>query len=214
MALGVALSASVAQGRADPGSTQPAAAAMSPETVAIVTGGGTVVVPNGLDNVIASFGVNARRPDGFAGGGAATGRVNYDKHANITGRHVNAPVLFMEAAMSATPSPNGTGGSAAMSADCTALAAECPGNAPAFLSVLVYVEDNSDQGATNDVFRIFFCTTAAAVPPANFSGTSAPAGCFGPEGGTLRSGNIQVRQTITGSAASVPTAARAPLRLP
>ena len=71
----------------------------------------------------------------------------------------------------------------------------------------------SHSGANSDVFRIFFCVTAPGLP-ANFNGSSAPAGCTGPEGNTLRTGNIQVRQTITGGSASVLTAARAPLRLP
>src|SRR6266568_469284 len=92
VATGVALSASVVQGRVDPMSTQPATAAMSQDTVAIVTGGGTVVVTEGAMNVVASFGLNARRPDGFTGGGPAAGRVNYDEHANVGSRHVNAPV--------------------------------------------------------------------------------------------------------------------------
>ena len=209
MATGVALSAGIAQGRIDPMSNQTAVAAMSPDTVAVVTGGGTVTVPEGAMNIVASFGVNARRPDGFTGGGAATGRVNYDEHGNVSTRRVNAPVMFMEAAMSTQPTPNGTGGNAAMSADC-APPADCPSG---FASVLVYVEDNSDSGANSDVFRIFFCVTAPGLP-ANFNGSSAPAGCTGPEGNTLRTGNIQVRQTITGGSASVLTAARAPLRLP
>ena len=213
VASGVALSASIAQGRAELGSAPAASSQLSQDTVAIVTGGGTVEVPQFPQNILASFGVNAKRPAGFTGGGAASGRINFDQHANIPGRRVNAPVLFMTAAMSATPSANGTGGSAAMSADCTAPAAECPtGNA----SVLVYVEDNSDQGANNDVFRIFYCTTAAAVPPPAFDGTiaSAPAGCTAPTVGPIRTGNIQVRSTITGTSSSVPTAARAPFRLP
>jgi hypothetical protein len=210
VATGVALSPGVVQGRVDPITTQPATAAMSPDTVAIVTGGGTVIVTETGMNVVASFGLNARRPDGFTGGGAASGRVNYDEHANVGSRHVNAPVALMQAAMSASPTPNGTGGSAAMSADCTA-PAECPSG---FASVIVYVEDNSDSGATNDVFKIFFCTLSPFLPGPTFNGSTAPASCIGPEGNTLRTGNIQVRQTITGSSASVPTAARAPLRLP
>ncbi|TME25592.1 MAG: hypothetical protein E6I64_10825 [Chloroflexi bacterium] len=210
VASGVALSASVAQGRVDPVSTSTAVAAMSPDTVAIVTGGGTVIVGESPMNVVASFGVNARRPDGFAGGGVASGRVSYTEHANVNTRHLNAPVVLMEAAMSANPSPNGTGGSAAMSADCTA-PAECPSG---FASAIVYVEDNSDSGANNDVFKIFFCTLSPFLPGPTFNGSTAPASCVGPEGNTLRSGNIQVRQTITGSGVNVPTAARAPLRLP
>ena len=76
MATGVALSAGIAQGRIDPMSNQTAVAVMSPDVVAIVTGGGTVTVTEGTTNVIASFGLNARRPDGFVSGGIATGRVN------------------------------------------------------------------------------------------------------------------------------------------
>ena len=87
------------------------------------------------------FGLNARRPDGFTGGGIASGRVNYDEHANVASRHVNAPVALMQAAMSGSPTPNGTGGSAAMSADCTP-PAECPSG---FNSVIVYVEDNAGR---------------------------------------------------------------------
>src|SRR5438445_632281 len=63
MALGVALPASVVLGRVEPLSAQPAAAAMSPDTVAIVTGGGTVIVTEGTMNGVASFGLNARRPE-------------------------------------------------------------------------------------------------------------------------------------------------------
>ena len=62
---GLALSAGIAQGRIDPMSNQNAVAAMSPDTVAVVTGGGTVTVTEGTTNVIASFGLNTRRPDGF-----------------------------------------------------------------------------------------------------------------------------------------------------
>jgi len=191
-------------------SNQTAVAVMSPDVVAIVTGGGTVTVTEGTTNVIASFGLNARRPDGFVSGGIATGRVNYDEHKSVATRHVNAPVTLMEAAMSASPTPNGTGGNAAMAADCAA-PAECPAG---FSSVLVYVEDNSDSGANSDRFKIFFCTSGPTLPGPTFNGSTAPAGCVGPEGDLLRTGNIQVRQTITGGGASVPTAARAPLRLP
>src|SRR5438270_8725892 len=210
VATGFALSAGIAQGRIDPQSNQTPAAVMSPDVVAIVTGGGTVIVTENLTSVIASFGLNARRPDGFVAGGGATGRVNYDEHKNVGTRHVNAPVVLMEAAMSATPTPNGTGGSAAMSADCAA-PAECPAG---FQSAIVYVEDNSDSGANSDRFKIFFCTGGPFLPGPTFTGATAPAGCVGPEGDLPRTGNLQVRQSITGAGASVPTAARAPLRLP
>src|SRR3989454_903205 len=89
--------------------------------------------------------------------------------------------------------------------DCTAPASECPSNTPAFQSVLVYVQDNSDTGA-NDVFQISFCTGPAVV---------SPLGCGAAEGGALRTGQIQIRASVPGSGGmSVPTAARAPLRLP
>ena len=97
-----------------------------------------------------------------------------------------------------------------MSADCTA-PAECPSG---FASAIVYVEDNSDSGANSDVFKIFFCTFSPFLPGPTFNGTTAPASCVGPEGNTIRTGNIQVRQTITGSGPNMPTAARAPLRVP
>ena len=207
----LALSSGIAQGRVDPISTGPSVtAAMSQDAVAIVTGGGTVVVTEGTMNVVASFGINAKRPDGFAGGGPASGRVNYTEHANVGSRHLNAPVVLMEAFLSSSPTPNGTGGSAAMSADCTA-PAECPSG---FASAIVYVEDNSDSGANSDVFKIFFCTFSPFLPGPTFNGTTAPASCVGPEGNTIRTGNIQVRQTITGSGPNMPTAARAPLRVP
>src|SRR2546426_9091244 len=111
---GAALPASVAQGRVDPSAQQPTRTALNPDTPGLVTGGGTVkvgVVPN---EVLASFGINGKRPAGFVpdGTGTAVGRINYDKHAQITGRHVNVPVTFMQIELSGTPSPNGTGGRA------------------------------------------------------------------------------------------------------
>jgi hypothetical protein len=73
---------------------------------------------------------------------------------------------------------------------------------------VVYAEDNSDQGAGSDVFKIFFCTGLPQLPPSNFNGTSL-AGCDGPEGGTLRTGNIQIRPDpgVTGEAMSTAAAA-------
>src|SRR5437667_370523 len=68
---------------------------------AAVTGGGTVFVPSGFTGmVLASFGVNARRPASFVGGGTAEGRINYDRHDKSAGNHVNVPVVAMEALFS------------------------------------------------------------------------------------------------------------------
>lgn len=177
-----------------------AEAVESPDTIAKVTGGGTVLAAPTYPTTLASFGLNARRPVGFVGGGTAEGRLNYDRHRNSTGRHFNAPVVLMQAFLTGTPTPNGTGGSAAIVADCLAVGAVCPTGSS---TALVQVEDNSDSGAGSDVFRIFFCTGAPQLP--------APTGCSGAEGGTLRTGNIQVRagpgvsgeQIATSSAAGV-----------
>jgi hypothetical protein len=110
---------------------------------------------------------------------------------------VNVPVIFMDALISGTPSPNGTGGSARIVGDCDALGATCP---PGDHSAVVEVEDNSDSGAGSDVFRIFFCTGPAAP---------APTGCSGPEGGTLRTGNIQVRPDAAAVGEAIATASAA-----
>lgn len=202
---GAVLSSSVVQGRIDPLSQQPTRAVVSPNTIAIVTGGGTVIAVVNAMNVVASFGVNGKRPAGFVqnGAGSAQGRINYDEHAQTPNRHVNVPVTFMNASISATPTPNGTGGEAQLIGDCTAPLAECPAG---FQSVLVHVIDNSDSGANSDVFEIFFCAGPASATP-----TCNPA----PEAsGTLRTGNIQVRSSLGAAGATAPTAARAPLRLP
>ena len=192
----LALSSGIAQGRVDPISTGPSVtAAMSQDAVAIVTGGGTVVVTEGTMNVVASFGINAKRPDGFAGGGPASGRVNYTEHANVGSRHLNAPVVLMEAFLSSSPTPNGTGGSAAMSADCTA-PAECPSG---FASAIVYVEDNSDSGANSDVFKIFFCTFSPFLPGPTFNGT----GTLDLGDGTAQTGGLALVATLTATGLTV-----------
>ena len=211
--LGAAFDGGVANGRI-PSSGQPSAALMSPDAAAVVTGGGTVIAPAGFGTAVASFGLNAKRPPGFTGGGAATGRINYNKHAQSSnGRHTNLPVMFMEAETSSTPTPNGTGGKATLSGNCGVPTSECPTDT---ISVLVYVEDNGDSGGGVDIFRIYFCSIPAFLPdPNTFNPTLPPPGCQGPEGGYLRSGNIQERVTgPSGSAGTAPTAARAPLRLP
>jgi len=182
----VAVSGGVAQGRIDPmtGGAH-VISSQSPDTTAKVTGGGTVLAAPTYTTTIASFGLNARRPQGFIGGGAAVGRINYDRHRNSVGRHVNAPVTQMQA----FDGSGQTGGSASMIADCTP-PAECP---PGATYVLVYVEDNSDSGAGSDVFRIFACTGFVLLPDPGFTGTPAPSNCDAGEGGILRTGNIQVR---------------------
>ena len=199
----IALSGSLAQGRVDPTTAVRAASTQSQDTTAKVTGGGTVLAAPTYPTTIASFGLNARRPQGFVAGGAAVGRINYDRHRNSVGRHVNVPVVLMQA----FKGTGQTGGTATLAGDCTA-PAECPAG---YLSVLVYVEDNSDSGAGSDVFRIFLCTLGPALPGPTFNGVTAPGGCDGPEGGTLRTGNIQVRadagvlgeQTATAAAAGI-----------
>jgi len=193
--------ADIAQGRVDPLIQGQVTPQLSGDVVGTAIGGGTVVVTS-VPSVIASFGINGKRPTGFVSGGAAVGRINYDKHAPGSGRHVNVPVLFMTLELSATPSQNGTGGKAQLIGDCGAPAAECPSGTG---SVVVYVEDNSDTGAS-DMFNITYCAGPAAV---------SPTGCVVTEGGRTRTGQIQIRATgPSGSAATVPTAARAPLRLP
>jgi hypothetical protein len=183
---------------------------LSETTDAKVTGGGTVSVPAGLGTAVASFGLNAKRPTGSTNG-LAQGRINYDKHAPGSDRHVNVPVTYMQAELSGTPTPNGTGGRAAIVGQCGGTGSECrAGDA----SVVVYVEDRSDSGGGNDIFRIFYCFVTSP-DLTGFNGSTAPEGCFGPDGGTLRTGNIQIRPGGgSGSGPQAPTAARAPLRLP
>jgi len=180
-----ALSGSVAQGRVEMLTGSRLAMSQSPDTIAKVTGGGTVLAAPTYATTIASLGLNARRPSGFISGGAALGRLNYDRHRNSAGRHVNAPVTQMQA----FDGTGQTGGSASIIADCTA-PAECPAGTS---YVLAYVEDNSDSGAGSDVFKIYNCTGFAVLPDPGFNGTTTPPGCALGEGGTLRTGNIQVR---------------------
>ena len=201
----ITLSGSLVQARVDPLTTSRTLSDLSADTVAKVTGGGTVLAAPTYPNTVATFGVNARRPAGFISGGQATGRIHYDRHRNTTGRHVNVPVVLMQAVITNPQTPNGTGGDAALVGDCDAIGATCPANDH---SVVVYVEDNSDSGANSDVFKIFFCTNPAGPPPPGFNGTSAP-GCDAPEGGYLRSGNIQVRSTPGAVGETTTTAAAA-----
>ena len=186
----ITLSGSLAQGRVDP-LTSRTLTVLSNDTIAKITGGGTVLAAPLYPNTVATFGVNARRPADFVSGGAATGRISYDRHRDTTARHINVPVVIMQAVITNPQTPNGTGGDAALVGDCTMMGATCP---PGDNSVIVYLEDNSDSGANSDVFKILFCAITAAPPPAGFAGGPV-SGCDAPEGGTLRSGNIQVHAT-------------------
>ena len=187
----ITLSGTLAQARVTLPFTSRTFADLSGDTVAKVTGGGTVLAAPLYPNTVATFGVNARRPPGFISGGQAVGRIHYDRHRSTTGRLVNAPVVLMQGAITNPQTPNGTGGKAALVGDCTAVGATCP---TGDMSVVVYVEDNSDSGANSDVFKIYFCTGGVTPPPPGFAGGSL-LGCDPPEGGTLRSGNIQIHST-------------------
>jgi hypothetical protein len=208
VAAGATLSGGVAQGRVDPGVAQQAATQLSVDTIAVATGGGTVE-PD--PTVVASFGLNAKRPAGFnppGTNGDAQGRINFNKHAQLAGRHVNVPVKFMTAEIANPQTGNQTGGKAQLIGDCQASGAECPSSPPGIKSVLVYVEDNSDAGAGSDVFRISYCTSTASQTVTAPICPVLDADVF------LRSGNIQIRTNVSGSGGNAPTSARAPIRLP
>jgi hypothetical protein len=188
------------------------ALAADADTIAIVTGGGTVFV-NGTNGFIASFGINGKRPVGFVSGGSAVGRINYDKHLNDSAsvRHINVPVVAMAVVLSATPSANGTGGSANLYGDCTALGAECEGHTTGF--AFVYADDNSDNGSPPDMFKITYCSGAMPSPLPNVTpNPPGGAGCAPLDGGNLRSGNIQIRPAPTGTV-QAPTMVRTILRM-
>jgi hypothetical protein len=204
--MGAVTSTNVAQGRVDL-TSHVSASQQSDDTVSKATGGGTVFAYPQPDRTVSSFGVNARRPVGFTTGGLAEGRINYNRHRGGTGRHVNAPVILMESENSGTPGPNGTGGSASLIADCTVGQATCP---PGNVQAVVYVDDNSDSGANSDIFRIFFCNAPQALPLPDLSDPGAELqGCSGPEGGLLRTGNIQVRAQAGLAGEAMATAAAA-----
>jgi hypothetical protein len=211
--LGVVLAGGPVQARIDLGnSTGFSVVTLDANSVAKATGGGTILAKPFYPSTVGSFGFNARRPVNFPGGGAAEGRINYDRHKNMTDRHVNAPVIYMEAAPTPAP-PNNTGGDALMSADCTggSGAAQCPAltrAGSAVQSVVVYVKDVSDSGAGSDIFNIYFCSVPAG-PPTGFVPGGALGGCDGPEGApdTIRSGNIQVRAEAGISGESIGTGA-------
>jgi hypothetical protein len=173
----IVIAAAIVQGGVAPSSN--ASTLNAGSTVAKVTGGGTVLAQPTYPTTIASFGLNARRPVNFLGDGVAEGRIMYDRHRNSTGRLVNVKVVLMSGTTNNTP-PNGTGGTATIIGDCNLPGSTCPGPG----SAVVYVEDNSDDGSVADKFTITFCTGAPALP--------TPSGCGGAEGGTLRTGNIQI----------------------
>jgi hypothetical protein len=182
---GIALSSGAAQGRVDVLQGGPASA-MSEDTTAKATGGGTVVANPSYPNTIGSFGLNARRP-AVPSAGTAEGRIDYVRHKNMADRHVNVPVVYMQAGVTPQP-PNMTGGDALLIGDCAG--ATCPTGAG---SVIVYVKDVTDSGANQDIFQIYFCGGGPTPPPSNYTPGDNIDGCSVAEGGPLRSGNIQVR---------------------
>ena len=183
--LSLVLSGIVAQARVD-SPAEHSTALLDQNATAKATGGGTVLAKPTYPGTVASFGINARRP--ASGGPTAEGRINYDRHNNTTDRHVNVPVVLMEASP-APQGPNQTGGDALLVGDCDAAGSTCPSGDH---SAIVYVNDVSDSGKGQDTFQIYFCTAFPGLP-----GTFVPngpiSGCSGPEGDVLRSGNIQVR---------------------
>ena len=200
--VGLVLSGSAAQARVDQGTSGSQRNLLSEDAIAKVTGGGTVLAKPTYPTTVASFGVNARRPNGFVSGGLAEGRINYDRHVNMSDRHVNAPISYMEASPTPQP-PNQTGGEALLLADCTN--ATCPSGT---MYVLVYVKDVTDPGTGQDIFNIYFCTGLAS-PPAGFVPGAPVSNCSGPEGDMLRSGNIQVRGDAATAGETMTTAAGA-----
>jgi hypothetical protein len=206
--MSISLTAGRAMARVDPLASQSTATSLDADALAKVTGGGTVLAKPMSPAPVASFGLNARRPVGFLGGGVAEGRINYDRHKNMANRHVNVPVVYMQAAPAPQP-PNQTGGDALIVGDCTAQGATCPALTALgdpVQSAVVYVEDRATPGASQDFFQIYFCSTPAG-PPLNFTPRVAIAGCDGPEGDLLRSGNIQIRGDAAVAGEMVGTAA-------
>src|SRR3989442_12808443 len=72
--------ADIAQGRVDPMTQDQGQAALSGDTVGVATGGGTVTV-NVPISLVASFGINGKRPGGFTRGGATGGTVHHRQRA-------------------------------------------------------------------------------------------------------------------------------------
>jgi hypothetical protein len=192
--MSISMTAGKAMARVDLPSRGSTVALLDENALAKVTGGGTVLAKPMMPAPVSSFGLNARRPVGFVSGGGAEGRINYDRHKNMSDRHVNAPVEYMQASPAPQP-PNNTGGDAVIVADCTAQGATCPqltsqGNP--VQSAVVYVEDRATPGTGQDFFQIYFCE-APVGPPPGFVPRGTMLGCDGPEGDYLRSGNIQIR---------------------
>jgi hypothetical protein len=200
--VGLVLSGSAALAKVDQGTSGSQRTLLSEDVTAKVTGGGTVLAKPTYPTTVASFGLNARRPSGFVSGGQAEGRINYDRHANMSDRHVNVPVMYMQASVTPQP-PNQTGGDALLLGDCAG--ATCPSG---ISSVFVYVKDVSDSGAQQDVFNIYFCSIPPS-PPSGFVPGGPITGCTGPEGDVLRSGNIQVRGDAAVAGEVITTAAGA-----
>ena len=192
MVMSLAFSAGTAQAQVKEASTGQSPSVLDPNALAKVTGGGTVLAKPTFMTTVASFGLNARRPVGFSGGETAEGRIEYDRHRNMTDRKVNVPVVLMDASPVPMP-PNETGGDALLIGDChpTQGSATCP-STPTTNSVIVYVKDVTDSGAGQDIFNIYFCSGAPSPVTGFVPGAPIP-DCQGPEGDTLRSGNIQVR---------------------
>lgn len=206
LVVGAIVSLNLAQTGAN---AMPFAPVLSADTVAIATGGGTIYT-NPAQTAIASFGINGKRPANFASGqgGAALGRINFDDHVNIAGRHLNVAVTYMLAEIANPQTGNQTGGHAQLIGDCTQPNAECSGGPAGTQSVIADVTDNSDSGAGHDTITITYCSSSAQQTVTN------PL-CFGQAfSGTLRTGNIQIRVNLSSSGGTAPTAARAPLRLP
>src|SRR2546423_133723 len=103
--LSITVSGSLAQARVTPVSSSRATADLSGDTVAKITGGGTVLAAPLYPNTVATFGVNARRAAGFVSGGAATGRISYDRDPGTTAPHINLPVGLVQAGGKQTPTP-------------------------------------------------------------------------------------------------------------
>jgi hypothetical protein len=206
--MSISITAGKAMARVDPMVGGSTATLLDADSLAKVTGGGTVLARPMMPAPVASFGLNARRPVGFIGGGDAEGRINYDRHKNMANRHVNVPVKFMQAAPAPQP-PNDTGGDALIVGDCTIQGATCPAltlSGDPVRSVIVYVEDRATPGTGQDFFQIYFCSSPAGFPP-SFVPRVAITDCDGPEGDSLRSGNIQIRGDAAVVGETVGTAA-------
>src|SRR5437879_1220319 len=86
------------------------ATAAKADTVAtFVSGGGRVIIAATPNYFVSSFGVHALA----VAGPLATGRINYDEHADLVDNHVTAPVVSMAGTI-------GAGGRAALVGNCGA----------------------------------------------------------------------------------------------